>query len=667
MNSGPFFYPDIKFHAKKYINTTELVYGDVMNNLGCMRLLAKYSVLAGFIFTLSGCQSTSGLSSGGASALTLATFEKTDIMKSIPKGKIDTEARRLAAEGIGYIDQHEYEKAGELFNKALKLDVANSYLHFLNALTYHLRAKRDESQYFDLAAQGYVLALKFDHSNWLARYHLGLLYLDKRKFALAQKHFAQAVLYKDDDPEILYQLATASYYAKDMRTTEAALSKLRSLDNSPFWKKRVSRVSALTNAALNMPTQATSHLEDYKQLSPEPIRLAQLTARIDSWNQTHKVVNNAEKLAKFNSFEESSFTKKQGDDEPSEEKVDAEEETVEEETDEFIDHKMVMVEVTIIRTEEDLSTSKGINLLAGLQLQFGDVAAGTPGQSVRHERITDDLNQSSDIEADTRTITSLISLPAIAYSLNIANSQSGRNEILARPTLVARSGQTSEFFSGVEVAAAATSGGAGDSVSIEKEIGVKLSVTPEFLPNDVVLLKVAAERTFLTQPSNSVLFEFRLDTSKTTVNANVAMKCGQTLILSGLSERETENNRNGVPFLQDIPILQYFFSEEKTRNFRKSVLILMTPRKAEYLYKSKGRDKKNLAKMSKEVRLRTLLEQKHSDWFDPMPATSTVFQHIRTNALYQNEFRTGDFPVESWNSNQSHEERMRQVVDFLYY
>jgi len=64
----------------------------------------------------------------------------------------------------------------------------------------------------------------------------------------------------------------------------------------------------------------------------------------------------------------------------------------------------------------------------------------------------------------------------------------------------------------------------GDSVSIDKEIGVKLEVTPDVLPNDMLKLRVFAERTFLTQPSRSVEFQYRLDTTKTSVNATVAMK-----------------------------------------------------------------------------------------------------------------------------------------------
>ena len=609
----------------------------------------------GFV-ALAGCQTTSEQLASTGIPEKLAINPPTTILASIPQDKIDTEARRVAAEGIAELDQHAYGRSTESFNKALKLDISNSYLHYLNGLSYHLRAKRDEAQYYPLAVKGYEMALKFDSSNWLAQYYLGLIYMDQRKFNIAQRHLSQAVLHNSTDPEVLYQLASASYYARDLRTASATLGKMRKLDLRDDWRRKVSRVSAITSAASNNLQEANLHFATYEALEAKPVTAERVRRRMDSWKRTHDVVN-LKQFAQNQSTEE--------EEEEEEEETEVEEDSDEYEED-FVDSQMAVVEVTIIRTEEDINTSKGVNLLSGLQIQFGDVLNGTPGLGIARNSIND-LTTDLDDQVNTRTITHMISLPAISYSLNIANAQNGRNEVLARPTLVARTGQTSEFFSGVEVAAAATSGGSGDSISIEKEIGVKLSVTPEFLPGDSILLNVTAERTFLTQPSRSVEFQFRLDTSKTTVNANVAMKFGQTLILSGLTERETEKNRDGVPGLQDVPLVQYLFSRATTRDFRKSVMILMTPRKAQYLHESGKDRKKRLARMTAQERARALLEQKYSDWFDPLPATGAVFQHLRSNELYNQEFRTGDFPVEKWNSKQTHIDRLRDLADFLYY
>src|SRR5690606_36481082 len=181
------------------------------------------------------------------------------------------------------------------------------------------------------------------------------------------------------------------------------------------------------------------------------------------------------------------------------------------------------------------------------------------------------LSSSSDLlnpimDTSIKQVSKLIQLPALTYTLNIANAEDRRNEVLARPTLVAVGGQTSTFFSGTDVIGAAVSTGQGGSVQVQKEADVKLSLTPEFLPGGLIKMSVEAERNFLTNPNSNVLFDFRLDTSKTLVSATVVMQFGETLILSGLSERNIEANSSGVPLQRDIPVVQYLFSRKTHRD-----------------------------------------------------------------------------------------------------
>ena len=327
------------------------------------------------------------------------------------------------------------------------------------------------------------------------------------------------------------------------------------------------------------------------------------------------------------------------------------------------DYKMVIVDVVIIRTEEDISSSKGINLLNGLTLQFGSTNLSEAGFSYQSS------NAKTPSGTLSKTITRALNIPSITYSLNIAKSSSDRNEILARPTLVALAGEKSEFFSGLEIEAAAIGGNNSDgsTVKVQKEIGVKLALQPEFLDDGRVKLNVVAERTFLTTPNtNSVTFELRIDTSKTSVSANVAMNFGETLILSGLSEKETERARDGVPFLQDIPGLQYLFSKRTTRDFQKSVLILMTPRPPSYTYQSDRQREQTRQRQNSGERALSELQARYSDWFKPYPNWASAFHHMQDNTLYR-EFRTGDVTMERWANSETLKSRLIQAIDFLYY
>ena len=585
---------------------------------------------------------------------------------AIPKDKINTEPRQLTAKGILALGENRLDQASAFANQALGLDITNSYLQFLNGNIYHRQALAGDSERFALAAQGYELAIQFDPTNWIALYSMGLLRLDQRDYAEAQRFFAQAVLYSGEDPGVLYNLAVASYYAQDPETAAGALAKLRALggyDKDP----KVLRASSVVMAALNEPSQADDFLSRYGKAIQSPARQSWLSGRVADWNRFHQRYKDTI-LAQMVQTEPlpdlmSQDQQMQGQMQEQQFQEEQEQQSEEAEPAEPDQYQMVIVDVVIIRTEESIVTRKGINLLKGLTLQFGSSSASTAAFSYTKTRALP-----ADSPGITRTVTRAINIPGITYSLNIVNASTTRNEILARPTLVALNGEPSEFFSGTEIDAAAVGGAdSGSTISVQKEIGVTLNVTPEILEDGRVKLAVVAERTFLTTPNTtSITFTLRIDVSKTKVTANVVMNFGETLILSGLSEKETERKRDGVPGLQDIPLIQYFFSQRDTTDFQKSVLILLTPRRPKYIHRSEKARKNAQKSLSKEERVLTELQARYSDWFRPYPNWASVFHHMQANKLYR-EFRTGDVALEKWENQESRENRLKQALDFLYF
>ncbi|CAN0246334.1 unnamed protein product, partial [Phaeothamnion confervicola] len=330
----------------------------------------------------------------------------------------------------------------------------------------------------------------------------------------------------------------------------------------------------------------------------------------------------------------------------------------------FVDDKMVVVDVVLISTLENVNESYGVNLLNGLRLQFGDPLTNTPGFS----RSTNGVNSALDptLSVQTETITRSLRLPSVSYSLNIANAVNARDEVIAKPSLVALAGQTSDFFSGSEIQAAAVSGGAGDSVSIKQEVGVKLAVRPDFLPDGKVRLQISAQRTFLTSPSSSVVFQFRLDTSKTNVNANVVLRFGETLILSGLTESEHTNSNDGVPVLRDLPGINLLFAQRNRSEYRKSVLILLTPRRPIYGAQAAEDRQAGVASMSEYEKSLMQLEGRNADWFRPRSVADEVREQLNRNNGFMREFRLGDVRSERWDKRESHGAQIEQTINRLF-
>ena len=613
------------------------------------------------IFSLTACTST-------------RTFEtsnntpKRQHQTSTAETLLSMDSNSIIRNSIEALNKGELEKASAGFNKALMMDTGNSYLQFLNAITYHLMAKRGDSSKYALAEQGYDLAIKFDRSNWLARYQLGLLKLDNRQFAQAQQVLSEALLYNNRDGNLLYSTVVASYFSKDLVTASGVLSKLMELEGKT---ERVLRTQAMLSASLGDSQDASRQLQEYSN-KYNANDTSNLTKRLSDWNnfyQQYKRGVNAglfeKDIQKNNSDQILKTDARDSQNDKSENSVvffDAEQDVIEEsEIPLNSNSRMVIVDVVILRTEETVGSTKGLNILSGLKLQFG--ALGEEGsaaynRSRTNTTLTDDGSSSTSI---SNSIVSSITVPALNYSLNIFNSSSDRSEVLARPTLVASFGERSTFFSGSEIEAAAVSNGDGGAISIQKEIGIKLSILPTQLEGGLIGLNIEAERTFLKAPSGSVQFEFKLETSKTSVNANVFLRSGETLLLSGLSEKESQIVRDGVPFLQDIPVIQYLFSEKSTVDFEKSVLILVTPRLPNYVYQENITD--GSGNRSGTV---SELQAKYSDWFKPSPNWASVFNHMQSNSLYR-EFRTGDVTMEKWQSQQSFSDRIKKAASFLYY
>ncbi|MBO6808958.1 hypothetical protein [Thalassospira sp.] len=617
------------------------------------------------LVTMAGCQTLS-LNN---------TPTKTDNQFVVSSGvEADAVSELVHASNLA-LEARKMDEASRLINLALKLDVTNPDLQFLNGLTYHLMGVQGDASKFDLAEQGYKQALKFDPGNLSASYQLGLLYMDQRRYGLAQAYFAAVALHRGDDPAVLYSLASASYYARDPLTAEAALKRLMHVAPEAKQQPEVLKAAALSLAAMDDRTGASAFLAAYRKAVLGPENIEYLERRVQGWQSFYdsdaKVMLAQYGNDPYGSANPYGSQDPYGSSNPYGAAAAPDPYAAQQQDpygasnpaqQGFADTGMVVVDVVLIGTQEDVRNSRGINLLNGLQLQFGDPLSGTSGFGYESTRTKDYLN--TGLEQSTQTITRAISIPAVTYSLNIANSADADNQVLAKPSLVAQTGQTSEFFSGTEILAAAVSGGNGDSVSVQKEVGVKLAVTPEILPDDMIRLHVVAERTFLTDPSNSVVFEFRLDTTKTNVNSTVTMKFGETLVLGGLSERETSKSADGVPGLMDIPIVNLLFSQRIERQFERSVLILMTPRRPLYARRAQEDRDVMIEEMSDLERDIERLENRHKDWFTPRATFSEVIDKLQGREFFE-EFRNGDVKIQSWQNDENGQQHIAMVRDRL--
>lgn len=578
-----------------------------------------------------------------------------------PTGAADSEMLAKAAIAVNAIKRMDLPEASKSINEALQLDARNSYLHFFNGFIYHLQARQGDSQKYEVAVEGYQQALRIDPGNWIAQEFLGLARLDLKQFEQAKEPFAEVLLIYPESTVSIYGLMVASYMAGDPVTACVMADQFKKTSPAPH--AAFIRSSVAVYASCGEFEKADAMRGALGKLGREPADIENVDRRLTQWKSFFRArdrSNRVEGMDAAPSLVHTSFGDRVADPvvvaqafqlAPAPAPTPAEAPPPTEPANDGIP-RMVLVDVVLVSTQELIATAKGINLLHALTLQLGSSSAAAFSRSYN----------SNDSTAGT-VITRALTVPALAYSLNIANANNTLNEVLARPTLAAMEGLPSEFFSGTNLNAAVVSTnslGNASAVPVDKRFGVKLAVTPAFLPNGMVKMKVDAQRTFLNANVDSAGFAYRLEISETSANANVVMRLGDTLVLSGLSEKESSSSRTGVPGLQELPGVQYLFSTKRNSDFQRSVLILITPRAPIYTSKS---ERGQSAAMSDSMKA---LREKFGFAARTPSNVESILNHLKTTNLFR-EFRQGDVSLERWDRMRSTGDRLQQAWEFLYY
>ncbi|QOQ73895.1 type II and III secretion system protein family protein [Pseudomonas poae] len=159
-----------------------------------------------------------------------------------------------------------------------------------------------------------------------------------------------------------------------------------------------------------------------------------------------------------------------------------------------------------------------------------------------------------------------------------ALESSGFAYTLARPSLVAMSGQSATFLAGGEIPIPVPSSGS-DTISIEyKEFGIRLTLTPTVIDRNRISLKVAPEVSELDYTNALVIQSIQVPalTIRRT-DTTVSLADGESFVISGLISSNNTTNISKFPGLGDIPILGAFFRDSSVNRQDKELLMIVTP------------------------------------------------------------------------------------------
>ena len=153
----------------------------------------------------------------------------------------------------------------------------------------------------------------------------------------------------------------------------------------------------------------------------------------------------------------------------------------------------------------------------------------------------------------------------------------GKGEIYSTPRVITANNREARIEQGVEIPYQEASSSGATSTQF-KEAVMSLTVTPLITPDNRIIMDLLVTNDSVGElvPSDRGGFVPSIDTRS--VQNQVLVNDGQTVVLGGIYETETREGVTKVPVLGDIPGLGYLFRTRTKSQNKTELLIFVTPR-----------------------------------------------------------------------------------------
>jgi general secretion pathway protein D len=237
----------------------------------------------------------------------------------------------------------------------------------------------------------------------------------------------------------------------------------------------------------------------------------------------------------------------------------------------------VLVDAMVLEVDRNMLRQLGILPPQSTTLSFigGDVTTTTNGTTTTSNQVT--LRGLQNINSGSFALT-------IPPTTAIFLAQNSKTKLVQNPSVRASDGKLASLRIGSQVPIASGSfqpafvGATGTPVVNFQfvDVGVNLDITPRVLLNRdislVVTVQVRAVADFrdvggVSQPvltNRQITHEIRLAE-------------GETNVLGGIITDNESTSLNGLPGLKNIPILKYFFAQERKSREQNEIIIMLTP------------------------------------------------------------------------------------------
>ncbi|MGE8652673.1 MAG: type IV pilus secretin PilQ [Acinetobacter gandensis] len=254
--------------------------------------------------------------------------------------------------------------------------------------------------------------------------------------------------------------------------------------------------------------------------------------------------------------------------------------------------KQVMVEARIVKASTDFTKEMGVKwgLLSQGINQNDHLLVGGSDTTLWDLKTPDDdgkytIQRPSNLNVDLGVTTAgasriafgLISLSDFMLDLELSALQAdGYGEVISTPKVLTADKQQAKVASGQEIPYQTTTGtGSNATSSTEfKEALLSLDVTPSITPDGKVQMKLNIK----SDSPAGYAQNGEIILNKNEINTDVLVNNGETVVLGGIFNQETQSKQTKVPFLGDIPYVGRLFRKDLKSDAKNELLIFVTPR-----------------------------------------------------------------------------------------
>ena len=154
----------------------------------------------------------------------------------------------------------------------------------------------------------------------------------------------------------------------------------------------------------------------------------------------------------------------------------------------------------------------------------------------------------------------------------------GRGEIVSTPRVITANQKEARIEQGVEIPYQQASSSGATTVQFKKAV-LSLTVTPHITPDNNIIMDLRVHKDNVGEVISTGGLGGTVPSIDTrSVETQVLVKNGQTVVLGGIYETERRETMSKVPFLGDLPVLGFFFRSKQRIDNKAELLIFVTPR-----------------------------------------------------------------------------------------